>query len=505
MQPPIRQLWACVLLLTISVPALTLRLGEYPAPWFDEGSKINAARSLALRGVYGTYTVDGDHLFDPAVTAGPVELAVVALSFRLLGTGITQGRAVIVLFTLLALFSLYAIAVRLYGRRAGLFVVLVLLAMPPIRGIGFLLIGRQVLGETPCLAMIMLGLWLWFRSWRDERRSLAVLSGLCLGCGLLSKTQVGVALLPTLMLIGVARGVSKRTPRLTSLTPTIVASAIVAGWLLAGRVFPSEATVRENQAFLFDAIRTTLLTGLLGRNLSRSAAVIVAVMGLGVASSGWRLLRRVRAVRRATDEDWAEATITLFVFNSALWFALLSIGWPRYGYAGLVASQVLIGKLAWDTFASVQKWLGHHWPAASGSAYAVALASLALMALAMNLSPIARCPDETAAQQAADYIRREIPREAVIESWEWELDVPSSHWQYHHPDSRYLFVAVRQRAYERQPLDLRYDMLRADPDYLVTGPFSNWSGIYDSGVCRQQFQRLAAFGPYEIYKRSRRE
>ena len=250
----VKALFPCLLLLMIGLPLLTLHLDVYPAVWFDEGYSMHAARTLAERGVYGTYDTGGYRHFDPMITTGPPVVIPIALSFKLLGPGIAQARIVIVLFTLLALFSLYAVAVHVYGRAAGLFITMGLLAVPAVQGVGFLLIGRQVLGEAPSLAMIMLGFWLWFRAWEDKRsdvcspRSLSVLAGLAFGLGLICKMQVGIALLPTLVLIAAGRGL-KDPPRLVKLlVPAAVMLVVGGGWMLFGRLGTPEQIRLENGA-----------------------------------------------------------------------------------------------------------------------------------------------------------------------------------------------------------------------------------------------------------------
>src|SRR5438552_7867029 len=133
-----------VLLAAMVTPLLLWRLDTYPPAWFDEGFRTNGARTFAERGVYGTYSVGGYRPFDPGLSSGPVDILSIALSFRVLGTGMLQARLAILPFTLIAIACLYAIAAMLYGRRAALFSVLLLIAAPPLEGISFLLLGRQV-------------------------------------------------------------------------------------------------------------------------------------------------------------------------------------------------------------------------------------------------------------------------------------------------------------------------------------------------------------------------
>lgn len=499
----IERLTPWLLLIVMSVPLLTLRLAVYPPVWFDEGWSMNAARTLMEDGIYGTYTAAGHIPFDPGVTSGPTVIIPIALSFKLLGMGVVQARLIIVLFTLLGILGLHAIAAYVYGRTRALFVMMILLAMPAIHDVCLLSLGRQVLGETPSLALIALGFWLWFRSWDTERWSLCLLAGFALGLGLVSKMQVGFALLPALVLIAVGRVLGNRSQAVKLFAPTVVMLLVGSAWMLFGRLGTPSHIRHENAIMLLEAIRTHLLTGLFGRNLDTSAFAILIVIGTGVMASVWRLLGRLLGARRAANADWAEATVALFALCTALWFALLSVGWPRYAYVGLVMGQLLVGRLGWDVFALVRQWIGSRWPALGSLAYTGVIVGLALVAILMNVYPVLRFEHDYRAQQMADYIGTELPRDAVIESWSWELDALGPHREYHHPHSRYLFVAIRQMSHEQRPFDLDYDVLQADPDYLVRGPFDDWTRIYKSELVERDFAEMAEIGTYRLYERIR--
>src|SRR5437868_5138661 len=154
-----------IFVLLICLPALLVKLDTYPVPWFDEGNKMNMARTIVERGLYATYTVDGYIPFDPATTSGPIDTLLVALSFKLLGIGIFQARIPSILFAMIALIGIYTLCVHIYGWKAGLLSVLFMLAMPPIQAINFLLVGRQGISEIVALGLIVLGLYGWFVSW----------------------------------------------------------------------------------------------------------------------------------------------------------------------------------------------------------------------------------------------------------------------------------------------------------------------------------------------------
>ena len=84
---------AMVVLLAICLPLLLIGLAHYPAPWFDEGVKLSGARLLAETGRYGTRSSDGVIPFDFALTSGPFEIGLIALSFKASRVGGRPGSA----------------------------------------------------------------------------------------------------------------------------------------------------------------------------------------------------------------------------------------------------------------------------------------------------------------------------------------------------------------------------------------------------------------------------
>ena len=95
---------------------------------------------------------------------------------------------------------------------------------------------------------------------------------------------------------------------------------------------------------LAEAVRTQLLTGQWGRGLDRSALAISLLMMLAALAETGRLLRRRRAPGFPTDADWGSGLLVLFVFFFCVWFALLSIGWPRYATVGFIFALLLLGQ-----------------------------------------------------------------------------------------------------------------------------------------------------------------
>lgn len=480
--------WNLLLLFGLGTFILLFAFDTYPRFWFDEGYKANAAYTLAHQGIYGTYTIAGFVPFDPGISSGPVDVLASALSFRLLGASVTSARLPSVFFTLAALAGLYRIAAYLYDQRAALFIVLAVMASPTIQDTGFMLVGRQMLGEPAALGMIALGIGLWFHAWVTGRWRTALLAGLLIGLGLLSKTQIAIALLPATALIGLARSLQRRSLWF-ELLPTATAVGVIALWMLTGRLLTPPDIAAENSRMLLDAIRTNLITGLWGSQLTESSWLMIAVMSIGFISGLYSWYRQ--GILPKDNIGWANAALTLLVGLTIIWFALFSVGWPRYAYTGLIFSQLLTGQRLWE-------WFTRLLPA---RVYAGGIAALSFLALLINLAPALNAPPKADAEVVGDFIRNYIPISAVIETWEWELDALSGHPGFNHPHQAYLFEAIRQFSHQRQAFDLGYDMLQADPDYLITGPFSDWTKIYDPNTIEAHFTPLAQIGVYRVFQR----
>jgi len=488
-----------LLLIGLSLPALVINLGAYPAAWHDEGSRTNAARTLAERGLYGTYTTAGFRPFDPYITSGPMDVLAVATSFKLFGLGVVQGRLGLLPFAVLAVVSLLAIASFVFGPKIGLLAALTVLAVPAIDGVSLLLLGRQVLGEVPSLALILAGLYLWFRSWSAATHwPLALFAGLALGLGLLSKTSLALAVLPALGMVALGRWLTRRSHWLDLLVPIATAVGVLLGWRLLEYVFTPPAIYAENVATLADAVRTLILTRAGGQALPKSGLLLTGLMLLGAAGAAWRLTRARRTLSLLTEAQWAEATLALIAVCYAAWYALLSIGWPRYAFFGEMIGLLLAGGCAWDLLWRAQRFT--QWD--PKRAYSISAAAVAVIALGVNTWPVVTHPGDDAPQQVASYIDTHIPPQAVIESWDWELDALTSHWQFHHPPAALEYLADRQLFMERTDFNLGYDWLPADPDYVIVGPFSDWTKLYAPQVLQQQFVLATQIGPYRVYRRA---
>ncbi len=490
-----------VLILALAVPLLFLNLDTAPAPWFDEGLNTHAARLLADAGIYGTLTVDGANPFDPAVTTGPTVILPIAGLFRLGGVSMLLARLVSVGYSIAALCAVYLLCVRLRGPKKAWLVLLLFLAMPSIGGIGFFAMGRQVLGESASFAFVAVGLLALFRSWEQDGRAEGVVAGIFFGLAVLSKLQSALTIFPALLLIALLRSWrASSQARARELIVIMIAIAIPGVWIAVQRLGAAPEFVGLNAASQWDGVRLLLFPGFTQRTPNAPTSMVLLIHGAALVAL---LLRAHFAGRRlgGLSLSWEEAQLGALVLVGMLWFGLFSIGWPRYAYLGLMVSGLILGGAVLDLVAVAQRRLRARGFRVRQQFIVPSLAVAALASIAASAAPLLGQPGEDHAAQMGSYIAEHVPGPSVIESWEWEIDALSGHWAVHHPPQYMLLLATRQRFLLNGAFRLRYDALQADPAYILAGPFSTWTHLYDEDLIGSEFEKVAVRGPYTLYRR----
>lgn len=483
------------LIVLVALFACVYRLAVYPPPWFDEGFSTDLALTLIEQGVYGTRSADGVLPFDSEVTSGPPVTLLVALSFLAFGVDNFQARLALIPYALVALLAVYRLSARLYGRWAALLTLLVWLAVPPLAEVSFLLLSRQVLGEGPALAYLLLGLWLWLESWRGRRPSRVWLAGLCFGLAVVAKMYLGLTVLPALGVVALLRSLHLPGQWLTAWAPIVTSSGLVIAWLAVSFIGTPAELRHADEASLSDHIEVLLLSGLSGRNLGNSGLVMVVIALAASVTAGWRLTRPgISWDERSVA--WVELALLLIAVFSLAWFAFLSIGWPRYFYVGWMVSMIFLARWLWGTGLMVAR----RWPRTKPLLVMAAPLSLALSLSGVHFEPASRQP-ESGARETTAFVRQHIPREAVIFTWEWELRAPSRHRNFRAPPTGALTLAIQQRFLEHRPFDVQHDLLAANPDFVIRGAMSDWVGLYDEAVLLEHFVEVFSAGRYRLYQR----
>jgi len=483
------------------LPLLFFRLGSYPPAWYDEGVNTHTANVLLNFGTFGTYTVRGINPFDPAVTTGPTVLMPVALLFKVAGPGMFQARIISALYAMLAVGMLYLLLYKSIGFRGALFSVLVFLAIPPISDTGFLLFGRQVLGESASFALILVGLAFWFKEWETNQVFWSVLAGFIFGLACISKLQSSIPVVAAIVGLGLLKyAISRSRASLRILLAPGVALILIAAWILLPNIAYASSFQAENQRDSIDAVRLLILPGFWNRNITRGGLFILGGMALTSVICALEL-RKTRRIRQWAPREWLLAFFGLMTLTGGLWWSLLSIGWVRYTYFGWLAALVILSVALWAIFQWLLARLRLDGGIGGRVTYLVVITGLIGSTLLIHGLPILKSPLHEDARVVADYIHEHVDDQSVIESWDWQVDALSGHWKYSHPPQAMLLSATRQQFVEHNAFNLPYDLLHADPDYLLTGPFSVWTGIYSPQIVASHFNEVFRSGPYTLWAR----
>lgn len=499
-----------VMLIAVALLLAFINLPYSPRTWFDEGSHLHVPKTLVQHGVYADISSEGYRYYGPTVGVGPTVMLPVALVFNLFGIGLLQARLVIVLFLVSSLVGFYTVGRRLYGTFVALLALTLLLASRTLTYPGIIEYGRQVLGEVPGLAFLLLGTLAWLialrrgylnrpkqrQGWRSataSRRLFSGLAGLGFGLALITKNQFVLIIPPTLLLIGLLDWRYYRSASWSfRIVPLIVACSCFAVWTLVQFQFLGPGSFVENMQqtrqaaggaiFVFD-LRATLRAGyyLLRPDLYGGLLIPALCHAL------WR-------ARRRDIQGLSEALLVLLCGLWLVWYVGASLGWPRYAFPAVALSALFIARMLVDLIS----WLwrdskNQRWLAVVVTIYA---AAAIVGPLSLSTRDILR-PDDSA-QRFAAYLDALVPQESIIETWEPELGLLTDH-RYHYPPIALLDTAVR-RQWLSGPAPL-YNGLQDAPPYVVVGPFGDYTQIYSPDILARDYVEQQRIGVYTLFRR----
>jgi 4-amino-4-deoxy-L-arabinose transferase-like glycosyltransferase len=498
-------------LITLIVSALLLTLINLPyspRTWFDEGSHLHVPKTLVQYGVYADISSEGFRYYGPTVGIGPTIMLPIALVFQLFGSGLLQGRLVIVIYFFIAFAAFYGFARRLHGRRIALLGLTLFLASRTLHRDGMIEYGRQVLGEAPGVAFLLLGgiAWLAALSAGSNQRVGAhketlwgkhtiycLLSGLGFGLALVTKNQFALIIPAALILTSLLDWLYYRagTWRLR-LLPFVVACGCFGLWTIAQFQFLGPGSFVENMQqmrqaaggaiFVFD-LDATLRAGkyLLFPDLYGS--LLVPALGYAV----WR-------ARRRDAQGLAESLVVIIIGLWLTWFVGASLGWPRYAFPAVAFSALTVARAAVDLFT----WLRSGTQMQHQLSYLVAGYVAIMIAFPLALSTRAVLQPDDSAHRMADYLDTNVSHDTIVETWEPELGALTDH-RYHYPPIALLDTAVRHQWLDGPPIV--YNGLQDAPSYVVVGPFGAYTNIYAPETLAQDYVEQQRFGPYILFKR----
>lgn len=487
------------LLLLITAALCFVNQPYYPPIWHDEGVFLHAPRNLLLYGQYATLSSDGLKLFDGHLSGlGPTITLPIAWVFSVWGIGLTQARAVIGLYTILAVLGLYLLGLELTTRRAALLAVLLLLS-------GFvhdmLWLSRAVMGEVPSLAFVVTGLWAWLRASRRHGSKTAIwliLSGVLFGAAVAAKPQ-SILLLPVLGLMWLLdrayyRALSHRyfiLPILSSAILPVLWYAFQALTLLSRQSAPDVGHVTQMAGL-----------ALLGSSLS---AIAINLLTLPIRH--YFLIwgpATVYVLLQATERNRDGLRLLLVPLCIMLWigwWAFMSIGWHRYAFVPLALATLPTAILAEKVLGSLDlhRTSLHILKPVDRSLVFVVLILFSVLGRGL-IGQVYKLQAEatTAPQDFAALVEQIVPETAIVESWEWEIDTLAQR-TFHHPPPAVDEASVLQ-ARKGQGYAYDYDWRASGSEYLIIGPFAKNFELYEQDIESGCCELVGEVGDYELYR-----
>lgn len=490
-----------LVLLLFALPFLVVRLDWWPVTWFDEGVFLSGAKNIALYGRYATLSGGEFSQFDPILTgAGPPLLVPVAFLFRLFGVGLVQGRIVSVFYALAAIALSYALSLRVMRARAAIIATALMIWAP---WGDFASTGRFAMGEMASLAFILAGVYLWWRSVDGQSIGWSLGCGVAFGLALLVKPQNGLILF-ALALVGALDWIYYRRLGWRRWTiPLLLVLVCYGGWQAyqAAVLGSSEWFARLQMGDTASRALATLYRPSLilanFNNLAQTGYLLWAVPALVYFGSEVLYLRR---------EGVRELLLFSLVSIWLLWYVLASVGWVRYAFVPIALSSLLLARLFGDATDDFRFGLGALTKSGgtAGLPSAIVRFSLGLLPLMVigygmlvDLDGIVR-EGSSSAQEMAAYLNSHVEGNALVETWQWEISLLSQR-TFHHPPFDVLETAVRQIQLGIPPQGEAYSPEPFEPDYVVDGPFSKWTGLY-SEYLRQHCVLRTSIGMYDLYR-----
>ncbi len=478
-------------------------LTRFPAPWFDEGSHLHVPKTLVRFGVYADISSDGFRYYGPTIGVGPTVMLPIAAMFKLFGIGLLQARIVMALYLLAMLYVFYRLVEHLSGKWVAWIALALLVSSRSVLVLDY---GRQLLGEVPGIFYILLALYLWFSKWDENDWKRLSLIGLFFGLAMITKYQYLLFLAPTLVLSWLLDiFYYKTSSHRNFLIPGIVAASSFGIWQLLTLQYLGPSTALQNLALLRASAEGAAFNFDLSQLAANFGELTSRAVYLGALIPALIYGFFVSLPRTRQGQNWS--VIFLLVAFNLVWYVVASIGWIRYAFLGLGLSGIFIARL----FSDITDGFKFDWSAGGLHSFLeirnAAKFALTLWLLAIIVIPMAKTvldiamPGPAYAQQMSAYLNKNVPLDAVIETWDPEMGFLTNH-NYHYPPNALLAIAVNQVYYGGEPVQEQYDFVQTEhPDYILAGTFSKWVNIYPMNQASDQYKLRVQIGDYDLYQR----
>jgi 4-amino-4-deoxy-L-arabinose transferase-like glycosyltransferase len=487
--------WGALLLGTVIAWASFYNLASYPDLWWDEAIFSETAANLVQHGRYA-FTVESPNQlsdFDFRISAGPAIILPVALSYRLLGVGLVQGRLVAGFYLVFAFLALFLVSRRLFGPAAAfLAVFLALLGTDVVHW------GRSVMGDVPALGLFLFATWLTIRSLEEDSSACLFLGGLFLGLAFDAKEFYGLTFLPPLAALFFQNWRAWRPLARKVLLFILGVSVPLLSYLafkavILGGLLPAVMHFLRQKALLRHEFFTPLT---IGRVYIESFRYLLTNPLFLAGLLGCVLL-------------WRTGRLTL---SRLLWLAyfflwslvyLTAIFWPRFALPALFLATPLAAYLLCRVWVHLTTGMA---PQPLKLVTAGLLAGVFFWFLPANgldyMKNVAQYQKNSPNRLVA-YLRNHVPRRALIETPEYELVFLDDEHHIHTMPSYFIIQSGEKGVELLNPRHYPYNFNKTRADILVLGYFgkSIFAQIYPPALVAKYWQKVAQLDYYDIYVR----
>jgi hypothetical protein len=490
-----------------------IHLESVPPFSWDEGWTLSVAQNWVERGFYGRLLM-GEPVAS-GLEASVTVTGLVALTFRLLGVGLWQGRTVgLVCFTG-ALVFLYFLAARIYDRVvAKISIAVVFLGATIFPQLHPILSARQVLAEMPMLFFI-LGGYVAFYFVLSRSLWFMPLAVVLWAAGAITKGQappfLAVSLLlPLLVTILSAQWKVARIIVCGLVSTVVVAKAIL--WLQI-LIFRQYGWSRTGLPDIYGVVAFVPDLEIRWLALQVSAFLLPTILGLLYQTRKSLNLTTWTEVR--SDVDILRITMLGFTGSWLIWYIFLSNAYPRYALPANFVGSMFAAELLRDLLDKrIEVFSGSLAKRSKKTKFLQGIVNpeLLLALLFITVWPLSTLKmlyhvysveGDTSVKQVAQFLNTQTRSDAVVETYDSEVQFLLSRRYHFPPDQVHLDLIRRAMVGHKQRIAIDYDPLAANPDYLVVGDFIKGLRLYDPVIRSNAFRLIQSFNKYDIYERVR--
>jgi 4-amino-4-deoxy-L-arabinose transferase-like glycosyltransferase len=486
--------WLTICLWVVVTACSFYNLSNFPTLWWDEGIFSETAANLAQHGRYAMTIQSPDQLqdFDNRISAGPVVILPVALTYRLLGVGVLPGRLVAASFLVLTLIFLYLCARQLVGQIPAFLAVALALAATDISGW-----GRSVMGDIPALGCFLAASFLILRGLQQDRLLYFLMGGFCLGLAGAAKEFYVLACLPPALVLGLSYwGKFGRLGKawlalILGVSVPLLAYVLIKGLILGSMMASIWHFIHQKKLLCHEFFTPFTI----GRVYPESFAYLLThpIMITGILGLGWY-----------GKKNRCSLSLLYWVINLGCWsiFYLLAVYWQRFAlpalilacpFAGYFVVQVTSGLWSFARLPQLPAW----------SKVAGAIALVALLypwPLTGCLIPLlTRTTDSP--YRVVNYLHDYIPTGFLIETPEYELTFLDDEHRFHLMPEYYFLESTSEEIKLLNPRDRAYDFSQVGAEILILGSFgkSVFQQIYPPVRVNKKYKKIATIDYYDVY------